>query len=232
MSDRALSSISGDDLHLLDELLEANGLDRGQVANSADSVTHLEMFLHQYPRMVGIQLFPNLKSLSLINQVGPGMAWHGMMAPQTPHGGHGVHDLRGILITVGHRTYRRTNCRYTNSHAPGLTSPYHVHESMWPLPLSYTPTFAMCMRACAPYHSPTHAQDIHEIENLSFCPALEKLFLVENLIRKLKGLDRLVNLKELHLHSNRIARIEGLKKLQKLEVRTWGPDWWGTMGED
>ena len=87
MSDRALSSISGDDLHLLDELLEANGLDRGQVANSADSVTHLEMFLHQYPRMVGIQLFPNLKSLSLINQVGPGM--HGMMAPQTPHGGHG-----------------------------------------------------------------------------------------------------------------------------------------------
>ena len=81
------------------------------------------------------------------------------------------------------------------------------------------------MEKCAPYHSPTHAQDIHEIENLSFCPALEKLFLVENLIRKLKGLDRLVNLKELHLHSNRIARIEGLKKLQKLEVGPWGPDW-------
>ena len=76
MSDRTLSGISGDDLRLLDELLEANGLDRGQVADSADSVTHLEMFLHQYPRMVGIQLFPNLKSLSLINQVRP--AWLSM----------------------------------------------------------------------------------------------------------------------------------------------------------
>ena len=95
---------------------------------------------------------------------------------------------------------------------------YMKNENTSPLPLSYTPTFAMYMRARAPYCSPTHAQGIHEIENLSCCPALEKLFLVENLIRKLKGLDRLVNLKELHLHSNRIARIEGLKKLQKLEV--------------
>ena len=91
MSDRALSSISGDDLHLLDELLEANGLDRGQVAESADSVTHLEMFLRQYPRMVGIQLFPNLKSLSLINQVGPpGSAWRdGLLAQRVPHGDAG-----------------------------------------------------------------------------------------------------------------------------------------------
>ena len=65
---------------------------------------------------------------------------------------------------------------------------------MCPLPLSSI------------YVHTSRPHDIREIENLSCCPALEKLFLVENLIRKLKGLDRPVNLKELHLHSNSMVR--------------------------
>lgn len=35
----------------LDELLEANGLTRQQLPAVVDQVTHLEMFLHQYPRV-------------------------------------------------------------------------------------------------------------------------------------------------------------------------------------
>lgn len=70
MIDRAaLAVLSGDELRALDELIEANGLERDQLAESVGNIVHLEMFLHQYPRMLGIQLFPYLKSLSLINQV-------------------------------------------------------------------------------------------------------------------------------------------------------------------
>jgi len=73
MLDRAtLAGMPGDLLRALNELIEANGLDRDQVTDSdsyCNNIVHLEMFLHQYPRMVGIQLFPKLKSLSLINQV-------------------------------------------------------------------------------------------------------------------------------------------------------------------
>ena len=70
MDRAALASLSGDEIRGLDELIEANGLERSELAESVENVTHLEMFLHHYPRMVGIQLFPYLKSLSLINQVG------------------------------------------------------------------------------------------------------------------------------------------------------------------
>lgn len=59
-------------LRALDELIDANGLDRDKLAESdayCNSIVHLEMFLHQYPQMVGIQLFPRLKTLSLLNQV-------------------------------------------------------------------------------------------------------------------------------------------------------------------
>ncbi len=40
----------------------------------------------------------------------------------------------------------------------------------------------------------------------------------ENQIRKIEGLDKLVNLKELDLSENNITKIEGLDHLQHLEV--------------
>ncbi|GAX73782.1 hypothetical protein CEUSTIGMA_g1233.t1 [Chlamydomonas eustigma] len=60
--------LSSDELRSLDELLEANGLEMEQLQNAPDTISHIEMFLHQYPRMLGIQAFQHLKSLSLINQ--------------------------------------------------------------------------------------------------------------------------------------------------------------------
>ena len=81
MDRAALAQLSNEELRGLDELIEANGLEREQLAESVESVTHLEMFLHHYPRMVGIQLFPYLKSLSLINQVGSfSIAWRAWAA--------------------------------------------------------------------------------------------------------------------------------------------------------
>ena len=73
MLDReSLAGMPVDLIRALDELIEANGLDRDKLAESdtyCNSIVHLEMFLHQYPQMVGIQLFPRLKTLSLLNQV-------------------------------------------------------------------------------------------------------------------------------------------------------------------
>jgi hypothetical protein len=43
--------LSNDELRSLDELLEANGLDMEQLKNAPETITHLEMFLHQYPRV-------------------------------------------------------------------------------------------------------------------------------------------------------------------------------------
>jgi Leucine-rich repeat (LRR) protein len=45
------------------------------------------------------------------------------------------------------------------------------------------------------------------------------LYLIENNIRKIKGLEMLINLKELYLYSNRIAKIENLATLSTLEVQ-------------
>ncbi|GIL49189.1 hypothetical protein Vafri_5338 [Volvox africanus] len=54
--------------HALDELLEANGIPPEQFPAVANTVTHLEMFLHHYPRMEALHHFPALKTLALIHQ--------------------------------------------------------------------------------------------------------------------------------------------------------------------
>ncbi|GIL73909.1 hypothetical protein Vretimale_5145, partial [Volvox reticuliferus] len=54
--------------HALDELLEANGIPPEQFPAVASTVTHLEMFLHHYPRMEALHHFPALKTLALIHQ--------------------------------------------------------------------------------------------------------------------------------------------------------------------
>ncbi|KAG2449146.1 hypothetical protein HYH02_005893 [Chlamydomonas schloesseri] len=52
----------------LEELLEANGIPPDQFPAVANTVTHLEMFLHHYPRMDALHNFPALKTLALIHQ--------------------------------------------------------------------------------------------------------------------------------------------------------------------
>lgn len=47
---------------------------------------------------------------------------------------------------------------------------------------------------------------------------LEALWLNDNLITKMKGLNKCTNLKKLHLTGNKINKIEGIDKLRKLEV--------------
>lgn len=69
----------------------------------------------------------------------------------------------------------------------------------------------------------THAvdvcsQDIKVIESLDECVYLEKLYLVENSITKIRGLENLTNLKELFLFSNRISKIENLERLTNIEI--------------
>ncbi|EFJ42239.1 hypothetical protein VOLCADRAFT_119475, partial [Volvox carteri f. nagariensis] len=54
--------------HALEELLEANGIPPEQFPAVASTVTHLEMFLHHYPRMEALNHFPALKTLALIHQ--------------------------------------------------------------------------------------------------------------------------------------------------------------------
>ncbi|KAG2444570.1 hypothetical protein HXX76_001315 [Chlamydomonas incerta] len=54
--------------HALEELLEANGIPSDQFPAVANTVTHLEMFLHHYPRMEALHNFPALKTLALIHQ--------------------------------------------------------------------------------------------------------------------------------------------------------------------
>ncbi|GLC71381.1 hypothetical protein PLESTF_001109300 [Pleodorina starrii] len=54
--------------HALEELLEANGIPPEQFPAVASTVTHLEMFLHHYPRMEALHHFPALKTLALIHQ--------------------------------------------------------------------------------------------------------------------------------------------------------------------
>lgn len=52
----------------LTTLLEANGYTQEELIYEGDDVTHLEMFLHEYPRMRGLQLFPKLRTLQLTEQ--------------------------------------------------------------------------------------------------------------------------------------------------------------------
>lgn len=47
---------------------EANGITEEQLVKKADRVEHLEMFLYNYPRMLSLELFANLSSLSIMQQ--------------------------------------------------------------------------------------------------------------------------------------------------------------------
>ncbi len=64
-----------------------------------------------------------------------------------------------------------------------------------------------------------HLKDIKEIEFLEESVKLEKVLIIEGLVRKIKGLHQLHNLKELYLYSNRISKMENMHMLEKLEVR-------------
>jgi protein phosphatase 1 regulatory subunit 7 len=60
---------------------------------------------------------------------------------------------------------------------------------------------------------------IRVLENLELLgPRLVKLALVANCVRKLEGLDKLVNLEHLELYQNQIKRVENLGKLRNLRV--------------
>lgn len=60
--------------------------------------------------------------------------------------------------------------------------------------------------------------DIGRIQGLDNLVNLRNLELGANSIREIKGLDRLVNLEELWLARNKITKIEGLEKLKKLRL--------------
>ncbi|KAJ9527642.1 hypothetical protein QJQ45_025918 [Haematococcus lacustris] len=62
-----LRVLTAEEQQALEELLDANGLTEEQL-ESTEQITHLEMFLHEYPKMMCIHLFPYLKSLCLIHQ--------------------------------------------------------------------------------------------------------------------------------------------------------------------
>jgi len=61
-------------------------------------------------------------------------------------------------------------------------------------------------------------QGISQIEGLSGLQQLEKLWLNDNEITKIKGISKCVNLKCLYITGNKISKIEGLDKLKKIEV--------------
>ncbi|KAK9829835.1 hypothetical protein WJX72_008166 [[Myrmecia] bisecta] len=61
-------------------------------------------------------------------------------------------------------------------------------------------------------------QTLSKIENLDGCAHLEQLWLTENEICHISGLDRLTKLRQLYLYSNHISRIENLEALTQLEV--------------
>jgi Leucine-rich repeat (LRR) protein len=67
-------------------------------------------------------------------------------------------------------------------------------------------------------HVNLHVQGIREIQNLSGCPLLEKLWIVENDLRCIQGLDNLNRLRELYLYSNHIAVMDNVSHLTNLEV--------------
>ncbi|KAG1679410.1 hypothetical protein FOA52_007701 [Chlamydomonas sp. UWO 241] len=60
--------------------------------------------------------------------------------------------------------------------------------------------------------------DISEIESLEPCVLLQRVFLIENRIKRLDCLGQLTQLRELHLYSNSIKRVENLETLEQLEV--------------
>ena len=64
----ALKALSQAEYAALSSVCDANGLSEGQVVSKADQVEHLEMFLFNYPRMLGLTIFTNLSSLSIMQQ--------------------------------------------------------------------------------------------------------------------------------------------------------------------
>lgn len=62
------------------------------------------------------------------------------------------------------------------------------------------------------------SQSIIEIEGLEDCKKLQKLWLMENYIERIQGLEALQQLREVYLYTNKITKIEGLSTLTKLEV--------------
>lgn len=66
------------------------------------------------------------------------------------------------------------------------------------------------------------SQSIVEMENMEPCKRMEKLFLIENKIQAIKGVDHMTNLTQLHLYSNCITRIENLGTLVQLQVSMHG----------
>lgn len=60
--------------------------------------------------------------------------------------------------------------------------------------------------------------DISKIQGLDFCTQVTNLELAANRIREIRGLDKLVNLEKLWLGRNKITKIEGLDKLKNLKL--------------
>lgn len=62
-----------------------------------------------------------------------------------------------------------------------------------------------------------HQQDLKKIENLDvYCRHLKILYLQNNLIEKMEGLTKLVELEYLNMAVNSVTKIEGLKRCESL----------------
>ena len=74
--------------------------------------------------------------------------------------------------------------------------------------------------------------NIKRIEGLENLKNLEYLDLSSNHIEKIEGLERLTNLEELHFEGNKIKRIEGLDNLINLRTLSFGDPYHYTIGND
>lgn len=63
-----LQALTPAEAQALAALLESNGIAPEELGRAANEVTHLEMFLQDYPRMLGLHMFTRLTSLQLIDQ--------------------------------------------------------------------------------------------------------------------------------------------------------------------
>lgn len=62
-----------------------------------------------------------------------------------------------------------------------------------------------------------HQQDIKKIENLDvYCRHLKILYLQNNLIEKMEGFNKLVELEYINMAVNSVSKIEGLKRCESL----------------
>lgn len=190
----------------MEEILTANGLVRDQLYTSLEQITHVEMFLHFYPKVDAMR--------------GPWQGLEGRSAckrSQTLRMPCPSHDLLALLL-----------CRYADVGAPVLPIPQDA--------VPHTPGTASmqqeaggreqeparwcsrCASSVLPHsadvgasglgsradtagtHTPVTSQEIKEIANLDECVNLEKLWIIENDVKQIKGLDKLRNLRELYLY--------------------------------